>query len=726
MIRHLRQRTPLIALAVALALAAPGRTEGVGGGDSVLKLLPADTAFYSSMLRNREQIDIVLKSKAWAKLMELPAAKFALQQIREQLANPRDPQLATALKMLEDPQNKELLEVLGDAVSDEVFIYGGSSWGDFLDLFMQVSNSVRFAPLLAELNPETRGKNPGEVQARIALHSLAANVKLIRMPDLVIGFKVKDPKKAEAQIKRLEDLIGMVIGNVPPPVRDGFKRVKVGDSSVLNLTLDGSLVPWDMLHIRDYEAKEGEFDALMKKLQGLKLSVSLGVHQGYVVLAIGGSAEDLGAIGGTGKRLTEVAELKPLAKAAGKRLTSIGYTSKALNARVATTSADLTSLAEGLGELLKAADLPAAQAENLRQDLKTLAAGASKDLPEPGAGLAFSYLTEHGSESFSYDYTKYPNGLDGSKPLTLTEHLGGNPILWYVARSKTNPETYRSFSKHAPVVFGHIEEALFTKLDDNQKEQYENVKKKVVPLLKRLDEITGTLLLPSLADGQFGLLLDAKWKSTQWHMMAPGTPQPLPLPELGILLGISDEAKFREAMKSYQALINDALAVASELSNGQIPDLKMPDPTTEKTAGGLLAYYPIPPEFGLDAQVVPTAGLSKRVLALSLSRAHTERLLKPTPLKVERGPLADLKTKKLASASGFNWPALVDAVTPWIELAVTAANPPPVPPGPDGDVMKQVRTVLEVMKVFRGSYSVTYYEDGVMITHSESILRDLE
>jgi hypothetical protein len=209
-------------------------------------------------------------------------------------------------------------------------------------------------------------------------------------------------------------------------------------------------------------------------------------------------------------------------------------------------------------------------------------------------------------------------------------------------------------------------------------------------------------------------------------MMAPGTPQPLPLPELGVLLGISDEAKFREAMKSYQGLINDALAVASELSGGQIPDLKMPDPTTEKTAGGLLAYYPIPPEFGLDAQVVPTAGLSKSVLALSLSRAHTERLLKPTPLKKESGPLADLKTKKLASASGFNWPALVDALTPWIELAVTSANPPPVPPGPDGDVMKQVRTVLEVMKVFRGSYSVTYYEDGVMITHSESILRDLE
>jgi hypothetical protein len=179
-------------------------------------------------------------------------------------------------------------------------------------------------------------------------------------------------------------------------------------------------------------------------------------------------------------------------------------------------------------------------------------------------------------------------------------------------------------------------------------------------------------------------------------------------------------------MKGYHAVINDALAAASELSGGQIPDLKMPDPTVEKGSGGTLAYYPIPPELGLDAQVLPTAGLSKSVLALSLSRGHTERLLKRTPLKFESGPLADLNSKPLAAAFGFNWPALVDAVTPWIELGVASANLPPVPPGPEGDVLKQVRTVLEVMKVFRGVTSATYYESGAQVTHSASVLRDLK
>ncbi len=178
------------------------------------------------------------------------------------------------------------------------------------------------------------------------------------------------------------------------------------------------------------------------------------------------------------------------------------------------------------------------------------------------------------------------------------------------------------------------------------------------------------MLLPALADGQYGFVLDAKWKSAHWHAMLPATPKALPLPEIGLLIGISDEEKFLKAMKGYYALINDSLAVASELGNGQIPDLKMPEPTVDVGKNERLAYYPIPAELGLDSQFVPTAGVSKHVVALTLSRAHTSRLLKRTPLNYETGPLADLQGKPLASASAFSWPALVDAFTPWVEMGV--------------------------------------------------------
>jgi hypothetical protein len=725
MTRNTKARAPLAALAAVLALVAPVRAEGVDSVSAAHKVLPADTAFFATMLRNREQVELIAKSKAWAELMNLPAVKFARKTLEEKLANP-DPQTAMVLEQLKQPENKELIELLGDAVSDEIFIYGGSGWVDFIQLFQIVSNSVRFGPALAALNPENRGKNANELQARTALKSLAANINLIRLPDLVIGFRVKDSKKAEAQIKRLEDLINMVIGSAPPPVRDGFKRAKVGDSSMLNLTLDGTLVPWDEIPIKDYEEKEGEYDALLKKLKGLKLSISLGVHQGYIVLAVGQSVEQLAAIGGKGQRLGQLPEFKPLAKFADKPITSIGYVSKALKASTTATAADYRAMGTSLGNLLKAAELPADVTAKLRKDIDSLAASMAKDLPEPGASLSFSFLTPNGSEGYGYEFGTFPNGMDGSKPLTLTEHVGGDPIFWIVGRMKADPEAYRNFAKGIPPIFAHAEEALFAKIGDDEKEHYQKVKKAVLPLIKRLDEIVGTLLLPALQDGQFGFVLDAKWKSAHWQAMLPATPQALPLPEIGFAIGISDEEKFLKAMKALHALINDSLAVASELGNGQIPDLKMPEPTVELGKTSRLAYYPIPAEWGLDPQVVPTAGVSKNVVALTLSRAHTDRLLKATPVKYETGPLANLKDKPLASASAFSWTALVDAATPWIEFGVSAANLPPVPPGPDGDVLKQVRTVLKVLKVFRGTTSATYYEDGMMVTHSESVIRDLK
>ncbi len=725
MIRHLRSRAPLAAFVAAIAFVVPVRAAGVEGPPAAFRLLPADAAFYTSMLRNREQVELVAKSKAWAKLMNLPAAKMARKMVEAQLEHP-DPEFAMAVNLLKQAENQELIELLGEAVSDEVFIYGSSGWVDTTDLALQVANAVRFGPALAQINPETRDRNPSEIQARIVLQTLSQNIKLIRVPDLVIGFKVKDTKKAEAQIKRLEDLIGMVIGGAPPYVRDGFKRVKVGDSSVLNLTLPGSLIPWDDLHIKDYEDKEGEYDALLNKLKELKLSVSFGVHHGYIVLAIGHSPDHLKVIGGEGKRLNQLAEFETLGKFTDKRITSIGYVSKAWKAATMPSAADYTAMGESLSELLKAADLPAEVLKKLKKDIASVATEFGRNLPEAGASVSFSFLTDRGSEGYAYDFGTFPNGLDGSKPLTLAEHVGEHPIFWAVGRPKSDPEAYKTFARAVPGVYGHIEEALFTKLDENQKEQYESVKKVILPLVKRLDEITGTLLVPALADGQIGFVLDAKWTSAHWHTAMLATPSPKPMPEIGILLGISDQEKFLKAMKEYYALINDSLAAASELGKGQIPDIQMPAPKVVTNKERTLAYYPIPPEFGFDVQVVPTAGVSKSAFVITLSRAHTERLLRPTKLNFESGPLADMKNKPLAAASSFNFVALIDAVTPWIETGFTMAHLPPTPPGPDGDVLKQVRTVLEVLKVLRGGTSATYYEDGKLVTHSETVIRDID
>jgi hypothetical protein len=110
---------------------------------------------------------------------------------------------------------------------------------------------------------------------------------------------------------------------------------------------------------------------------------------------------------------------------------------------------------------------------------------------------------------------------------------------------------------------------------------------------------------------------------------------------------------------------------------------------------------------------------------LAPSQAMAERLLAGTALKIQGGPLA--QKRPLGSAVYFNWPALVDAVVPWVEASMTIQLSPPgggAPP-PADEILKQVRTVARVLKCFRGYTSATYNEDGVWVTHGESVYRDL-
>ena len=245
-----------------------------------------------------------------------------------------------------------------------------------------------------------------------------------------------------------------------------------------------------------------------------------------------------------------------------------------------------------------------------------------------------------------------------------------------------------------------------------------------------MDEATDKLLLPALADGQAGFVLDAKWTSKRWAKGMPETAAAMPMPEVGILVGVSDAEWLEKAMKLYRKIVEDALAKAKELAPpGEVPPIKVPDPEVKTVDAGKLYLFRLPAEWKLDPQVVPTAGLSARVGVLALSAEHAERLLAGKPLKIEGGPLADAK-RPLAGAVDFNCPAFVDAISPWVVFGLEQAHVEKLLPGAGDEkqareeVFKQVRTVLDVLKVFRISTSASYVEEGVLITHSEMVIRD--
>jgi hypothetical protein len=732
MLHHKRTAAPgktLLILAAALLLApnvsAPVRAEDKKP-DSSLGLVPADAAYYSAMLRNREQFDAVAKSKSWARITQLPFYQMASLLLQHEYSGDGG-RLAPLREWVEQDENRDLLQMLKDAVSDEIFCYGAANWISFVDLYTQLNHAQQFGAV-RQLLKDADDKKALEMAApRAMLRVLARNPDKIKTPDLVLGFKIKDAKKAEAQIKRLESLLNILV--MMQPIFEGrVKRVKVGGGDFLTLKLDGEMLPWDKISLKDIEEAAGEFEGVEKNLKRLTLTISLGVRDGFLLLSFGSGTDGLKQLGGEGARLTGRPELKPLVRAAGKRLTGISYSSKALRTKSEISREDIDSLAVLAGQALDAAGIPEEKRKPIEKDLADLARDLKKNVPSVGASLAFSFLSERGYESFDYNHGDFPE-RDASKPLTLLEHVGGDPILAVVGRSKGTLESYQTMAKWIKIAYGHAEPLLVEKLDAKQKEKYQQVRTAFLPLVKQLDEVTAKMLLPALADGQGGFVLDAKWKSKQWQGAMPASDKALPMPELGIFVGVSDSALLEKAVKSYAKILEDGFAKAREIGpEGEVPPIKLPEPEVKTGKAGKLFVFRLPKEWELDKQVAPTAGLSEKVGVLTLSVEHAERLLAATPLKVEGGPLANAK-RPLAGASYFSWAALVDTLSPWVMFGLEQARAANALPG-GGDekqaeeIFKQVRTVLDVLKAFRVSTSATYLEEGVLVTHSETIVRD--
>jgi hypothetical protein len=722
------RRSTLVLAAGVLALAAclPAHA----AEPASFQWVPDDVSFYGTMLRNGQQWEAMTKSNAWARLKSLPIVKQYTELAKGQLSD--NPQMALVKQIMDQPENKELIQLLNNLTADEVFMIGGHNWGDLLELYNKVNTAQNLGPLqMIASGKADFTDNYGKLQNKALLTALANNSKLIKIPDLIIGFKTPDPKKAENQLKRLETLAGFLVG-LSEPLKNKFKRVQIGSGTFLTLELDGSLIPWDQIPFDDLDLDKDQVKKLRGTLEKLTLHIHLGVSGDYVLLSLAGSPGLLGKLGGKGPKLGDREEFKPLAKYADKKLNSVGYTSKALRQSAQTDPRDLDAVVELTKALLEKVELDEKQKKKLIKDVAELMSEAKKSTPEVGASLSFAFSTDKGQEGYSIEYGKF---AEKAKPLTLLNHLGGSPLIAGVFRSETDLESYKTMVKVITTIYDHADEIAKTKLEGDAKEHYLKVTKAALPLLKRLDEITRTLYLPAVADGQVGMVIDAKWKSKQWIKAAPRLPIEAPMLEFGLIVGVSDSEKLVKAMTAYGKLFEDAVDVVRELApDGKVPEIKIPAPETVKKGGATLYYYPLPDHLGLDERVAPTAGVGPKVAVLTLSHQHADRLLASKP--IQKKDTAFETDRPLLAATIFNWAGIVDALEPWAEVAIDMM---PVEEQEKGDkdveapkkltpkeIKAHMKTIVEVLKVYKGTTTATYIEDGKRVTHSVSIVRDLD
>ncbi len=728
-----------------------------------LKWIPADAACYNVLLRNREQCEIIFKSKAWAKLTSLPFYQLAKQEFDKNWAKDDNP----IRKWYAQPGSAAIVDFLVELGSDEVFAYAGKNSADFVNVIQAVSqatvNSV-FTQAIKKVQEGPNAKPSPEEAARDVLRALDAQGDKVKFPDLVIGFRLSKTKPADAA-KKLDDLaqnLSNILKKGPPQAQNVLKKLKVNGQNVHALVLDGELVPWALIPFGKIEEKPGEFNKLIAHLKARKLTITLSVRDNYVLATIGEGTAGLEALG-KAPLLIDRVELKPLAKAAGKRVTMINYISKDFLTAVAAPN-DVNAMMAGVNQLLDQADLPAGQTARIKKDVKDCLTDLKRMSPVIGAQLTVENLTKDGTESYHYNWTTN-HGLDGSKPLTLLEHMGGNPLAFVVSNTPVKIANYETCVKWLKVGHEYFEELALPQIPPEGRKVYKQVMKEVAPLLARLDKATGKMLLPSL-DGQSGIVLDAKLLSKQWQKEMPKSATALPAPELAVIIGLKDADLFRKAIGEYKDVINELIGVIGKMApGGAPPELKINDPQAHKGKNGTLYSYPIPDIAGLDKQIVPTAGLSKKVIAFTLSETHANRLLEKTPLQEKDGLVIDAK-KPLAMAAYLDWPGVVDAVKPWVDYAFTRYERGDMKPGrvapfkpapkkfeekgpgiqsrerdreriqavafqgpannPMAMIKEHVEAALQILKVFRGFTSVTYIENNAIVTHTRAVFKDLE
>ncbi|MEA1950752.1 MAG: hypothetical protein U9N87_05175, partial [Planctomycetota bacterium] len=698
--------------------------------DTAIGMVPADAAFYSTMYRGQELMETAAKSKAWKKLMEIPILKMGWQFYEMQAAS-EESIPGKIDKAMQDPQVQDLLALLGDMFSTEAFVYGDASVIETIELFQQLNNINRIAPLTAQL--EAKGGSGEDAvderksKAKMILAVLGANLDKVKVPGIILGFKLKDTQRAAAQLGKLDIIASFALAQ-QPKLAEAYKAVKIGDDNFLTITLTGEMIPWHELPLDDIariESNSGDLKKVVEAVKKQKLVVAIGLRGDYLLLSVGPSVEGLKKLG-NGTSLADRPEIKRLDQYAGRRLTGIGYVSERLNRSVAGGEKNLADLLATVDEVLPKSGLSNNDQARIRKDAAALIDDIKPFMPQPGAISGIEFITERGIEDICFNWGKYPQ-MDASKPLTILEHVGGMPLLAVAGRAKTSPENYDLIAKWVTIGYGYVEKFALPLMKPEDREKYDKLAKAVAPLVERLDGINREKLVPALADGQSALVVEAKLKTKQIHKALPASKEARPMIEPAIVIGLSDVDSFHEAVNQYWELLGDATATVGENLPDK-PQIPLSEPTVQSTDVGTICSIELPEQAGLDKQIGLYLGFNESVAVFATNEAQTKRLLAKTKLGV--GGVLTEPGRARSQAVSFNWPDTLTAAMPWIEFGLKMAAAKHMDPDDietQYQIIKpQLGTLVEVLSVVRGITSETCVKDGVMVTHVLTEIRDVK
>lgn len=741
--------TCVCALNLLFAMHHPCAAAELADQAQSLKMAPADTAFYSASLKLREQFDIFFESNAYSRLMQVPLVQFAKGQIEFQWQQAALPGVKDVREYIESDEGQETVALLQEMFADEVFVYGGSDIAEWATLIAETQSIQRTARLEATANDE----DLDQVMSRKFRELFEERGDDVSVPTLVIGFRVKDADRAEQHLDVVQGHLRTLLDEKQPELAAHLQREQIAGHEFLTLRLDGSMIPWEKLREDVDEEDEEEFDKWSELLSKKTATAALGVVDEFVLLSIGESTDHLETLG-QGEGLAQHEAIKRLAKHADERIVSITYMSAEVAKKLRSPEKTVNDIATALDEQLTEAEVSEEKREPLIDDIREL--DLSRFIPTPGETSAVVFITDRGYEGFQYQTGSRPM-MNSSEPLTILKHVGGDPLIMFASRANDTVEDYDQAVEWLKRAAKHVEAIAEEKVDSEDWEKFQEHRDDILSLLKRLNDATREHIYPAFEQNEGAIVINASAKSKQWTKHMPKSPKDLPMLELGAVCSVSNADQLRKGVDAYCDILRDALELARKI-NPEIPEFDIPKPVQKDVDDkGNLYVFSLPDEWGVDEQVAPTAGLTGDAAVLSTMPAMAEQLLEPATPEIDTAidlnrPAATITHVKIAE--------FFQIARPWIDygLGVATGTIKKEKPKDDeeseeseagsdddaeddeedeadqpsplalqlGFVMPQVYQLLDVASAVQSATSITYEEDGIWVTHSETHIQDLE
>ncbi len=650
--------------------------------ETSLAMVPQNAAFYSANLNMRSAWNEFLQSNLVTRLRNIPFAQKLEAEFYRQWADPQGPLQQVKLQV-QNQNVRDLLELARDMNSQEVFVYGGQDWCEFIDGIMAFYSDVYDA----------------SVDGPEGLREFFMNLdpiygEAISIPTTVIGFRLSDDAIARTQLDALEGLLRLVGGQIPElaPVLEKLKRQEFADGQALSFELTADLVPVEA--IEDEQGREVA-EKVIAALKGRKLTITLGIRAKVLMMAVGEDSRILQTLG-EGPSLFEHERLEILTDETPANLRTVSYASgewrqSQWNANYGSYFQRLTSQFVVAVQGVENEDIDVeAWTESIREDAELLDEQLVEFAPDFEALVSWSFASEVGREGYSYDWSENVL-LENASPLAVLRHAGTSPLFLMAAKQQAMPivgELLETILDRAP---DHIQNFIvMAEQDDEQQELALTVLDKGWPLLEEAYAIFSESIQPSLDDHESLLSLAAKWTTTQLASEMPIASQPLPLPELAGVIKLKNRDQFLSGCKEMFQVFDQLTDLVREIAPDSVPvNYKVPRPQSEELEGATRYFYP---EFrlpisGFDPQVI----VSNDMVIYGYSDRQVRDLAEAKPLTSRPAWLTP--EMPVASVSFIDFTGMVAAFRPWLnyglELTVGDLDAPlaedsgPVPTGND-------------------------------------------